>query len=488
VSNLRCRYPEHHKSDCGGGPVLLFVVLAAAAAAVVYAVGQLVAWVVAHLWWFAAPVLAAAVLLAGYNVVRVVQLPPGARRFWLFARWHRFGWHRLSRNLSLAGPDKHLGGLDSPRKPKVVYPRARFRADAHGWVVRVKLRPGVSRAEFEKNADHLANAWRAHRVGITQPGPNRLLVRAMRIDPLAVPLPADVLPPFDGRNLFLGADEWGQRRSASLANLSGSVVGGNPGRGKTVAASAMAVQFAPAPTQWYLLDGKGGGDWSGWSARAAAYAGDNLAAAVGVLEDAHARMVNRLATVQSDLGTRNAWSVGPTRDYPLIWVCVDECHTYLDLESAKAAGRDAERQVRACRMLLGQLLRKGRSVMVHTTLVAQKCTSSSIPTDLRDLAGLRVCFGVATLESGIAVLGEDLRQFESASPTLLQAEEHAGVATARLATGTDPYTRVRFPLVGEDQADAVARDTAHLSENTSRAEASRPGEVLTLTSPATPAP
>jgi hypothetical protein len=402
-------------------------------------------------------------------VVRFAMLPSSARRYWLPAQWHRFRWHRLARNLGLAYVDQHLGGLDSRRKPKVNYPRVRFMPDPFGWVVRTKLIPNVSRPQFEKAAEHLANSWSAHRVGIIQPEPGRLLVRAMRRDPLAEPLSSSVLPVFDGRRLVLGRDEWGQLRSASLANLSGSVIGGSPGRGKTLCASAIAAQFAPAQsTQWFVLDGKGGGDWSGWADRAIAYADDDLAAALGVLEDVHSRMVKRLKSVAADLGTRNAWSAGPTLHWPLLWVVVDECHQYLDIESAKAAGKDAERQVRQCRALLGQLLRKGRSVMVHTTLIAQKATSTSIPTDLRDLAGLRICFGVATLESGIAVLGEDLRRYESASPTLLQAEGYAGVATVRLQTGADPYTRIRVPLVDEDQADDIARSNAHLREKPRR--------------------
>jgi DNA segregation ATPase FtsK/SpoIIIE, S-DNA-T family len=404
------------------------------------------------------------------GTIRFAMLPRSARRYWPPAQWHRFRWHRLARNLGLAYQDQHLGGLDSRRKPKVVYPKVRFKPDPFGWVMRTKLIPNVSRPQFEKAAEHLANAWSCHRVGITQPEPGRLLVRAMRRDPLTEPLSASVLAPFDGSRLLLGRDEWGRLRTVSLANLSGSVVGGNPGRGKTQFACAIAAQFAPSSaTQWYVLDGKNGGDWSGWADRAIGYAGDDLADAVGLLEDAHSRMVKRLATVTTDLGTRNAWRVGPTAGYPLVWVAVDECSQYLDLEGAKPLGKDAERQVRQCRALLTQMLRKGRSVMFHVSLVAQKATSSSIPTDMRDLAGLRACFGVQTLESGIAVLGEDLRRYESASPTLLQGEEYAGVATVRLATGADPYTRIRVPFVDEDQADDVARKTAQLRERPKRA-------------------
>jgi S-DNA-T family DNA segregation ATPase FtsK/SpoIIIE len=428
------------------------------------------------LFWHPARQLALVVVLAvvglrlAVAIVRFAILPSSAYPHYLPARWHRFRWHRLARNLGLAYVDHHLGGLDSRRPPKVVYPKVRFLPDPFGWVVKTRLIPNVSRPEFEKAAEHLANAWSCHRVGVSQPEPGRLLVRAMRRDPLAEPLSSSVLPVFDGRRLTLGRDEWGQLRTVSLANLSGSVVGGSPGRGKTQFACAIAAQFAPSSaTQWYLLDGKGGGDWSGWADRAIAYAGDDVVAAAALLEDVHARMVRRLATVTTDLGTRNAWRIGPTAAYPLLWVAVDECHQFLDIESAKALGKDAERQVRTCRMLLGQLLRKGRSVMVHTTLVAQKATSTSIPTDLRDLAGLRVCFGVATTESGVAVLGEDLRRFDSVSPTLLQGEGYEGVATVRLSTGADPYTRLRVPYVDEDQADDVARKTAQLRERPKRA-------------------
>jgi hypothetical protein len=171
-------------------------------------------------------------------------------------------------------------------------------------------------------------------------------------------------------------------------------------------------------------------------------------------------MTGRLATLTDDLGTRNAWTRGPTEDYPLIWVVMDESSVYLDLERAKAYGKDAETQCRAIRALVMGLLQRGRKALFHTTLLAQKATSSSIPPDIRDLAQLRLCFGVATIESGIAVLGDDLREFKSLSPTGLQGDEHVGVATVRMKTGADPYTRLRVPFVDEDQADELARQVS----------------------------
>jgi DNA segregation ATPase FtsK/SpoIIIE, S-DNA-T family len=402
-------------------------------------------------------------------IVRFAMLPSSARRYWLPARWHRLRWHRLSRNLGLSYRDEHLGGLDSRRGPKVVYPKVRFLPDSFGWVVKTRLVPGVSRPEFERAAEHLANSWACHRVGVSQPAPGRLLVRAMRRDPLAEPLSSSVLPVFDGRRLTLGVDEWGTTRSVSLANLSGSVIGGSPGTGKSQCGASIAVQLAPVLNSvWYMLDGGGGADWECWAGRAVRFATDNLAEARDVLEDAHARMAKRLANLTADLGTRNAWSVGPSTDYPLVWVPIDESSVYLDLEAAKAIGKEAEAHVRAIRGLVVSMLRRGRKALFHVSLFAQKCSTTSIPPDLRDLAGLRLAFGCPTTENAVAVLGDDIRSYPTLSPVRLQGPEHIGICVARLATGSDVYTRLRIPYVTEDQADDVARQTARLSERPKR--------------------
>jgi DNA segregation ATPase FtsK/SpoIIIE, S-DNA-T family len=398
-------------------------------------------------------------------IARFAMLPRSARRYWLPVQWHRFRWHRVSRNLGLSYRDEHLGGLDSRRKPKVNYPRVRFVPDPFGWVMKTRLIPNVSRPEFEKAAEHLANSWACHRVGITQPQPGRLLVRAMRRDPLAEPLSSSVLPVFDGRRLVLGVDEWGTTRSVSLANLSGSVIGGSPGSGKSQWGASIAVQLAPVRNSvWYVLDGGGGADWECWAGRAVRFAADNLAEARDVLEDASACMVKRLANLSADLGTRNAWSVGPSADYPMVWVPIDESSVYLDLEAAKAIGKEAEVHVRAIRSLVVGMLRRGRKALFHVSLFAQKCSTTSIPPDLRDLAGLRLAFGCPTTENAVAVLGDDIRLYPTLSPVRLQGPEHAGVCVARLASGSDVYTRLRVPYVSEDQADEVARVHAHLGE------------------------
>jgi S-DNA-T family DNA segregation ATPase FtsK/SpoIIIE len=450
-----CRFPQHHASGAGGVPVVLVLAVLAAAVAAYWAVRLAVEFVVANAAWFIGVPAAAVIVMIFLTVVRLARgWRPVVSRYWLAARWHRFRWPRLARNLRLARADEHKPGT-------VNLPRARFRAGAHGWVTHVRLVDGVGRDHFEKNADLLADSWRCARVGISSPRPGRLQVRAMRRDPLTEPLDGGILRPFDGRRVVLGRDQWGAVRDADLANLSGSLIAGNPGRGKSESASSLAVQLVPSPlVETYILDGGGGLDWSLFDGRVHRYATE-LPDVLDALEDVNARMVMRRRTLLEDLGVRNAWHVGPSPGYPLIWVLVDEAQAFLDLSGAKGTPR--EKQVQACQGLVAELVRRGRAPMVHTTILTQKPTSTSLPTMIRDLCGLRWCFGVATLEAAIAALGDDIRPLESMHPTKLQSPDHVGIATALLTTGADTYTQLKFPRIGDElvrQAAAVIHPVA----------------------------
>ena len=119
---------------------------------------------------------------------------------------------------------------------KLRHPRARIRADAFGLVATVKTVPKVGRGDFEKHAEYIANAWRCHRVQVSQPRPGRLIVRGLRTDPLTLPFGADEMPPgviTSPLRVYLGRDEWAADRWLNLPGLTGITVGGLPGFGKT---------------------------------------------------------------------------------------------------------------------------------------------------------------------------------------------------------------------------------------------------------------
>jgi S-DNA-T family DNA segregation ATPase FtsK/SpoIIIE len=351
---------------------------------------------------------------------------------------------------------------------KIHYPRARrWRLTDYGWEVQVKTAPRTGRREVEKQATHIADYWRSVRVGVTQAAPGRLIVRALRTDPLAEPFGPDQCPPGTYTPhipdvLYVGRDDFGNDRYLPLRGLTGICVSGLPGYGKTSLISSWLCQLTATPAaQFSLLDGKDGGDQEPWHDRAWRYAGDQLAEALDVLEDQHAEMRRRLRTITELCGQRNAWNAGgPTEDLPLLVTVIDECQTYLDLAQHRG-DRALEGLARRCIALVGELIRKGRSVLCLTILATQKTTGDSIPTSLRDNSGLAVSFALKTTESSVAALGDAIREYPGYSPTLLR-ETPAGIGTAvaTLTTGTDPFTRLRVPLITEQWAAGRAAGTA----------------------------
>jgi hypothetical protein len=79
---------------------------------------------------------------------------------------------------------------------------------------------------------------RSVRVGVTQATPGRLIVRALRTDPLDEPFgpgrcPPGTYEPHQPTMLYVGRDDFGNDRYLPLRGLTGICVSGLPGYGKT---------------------------------------------------------------------------------------------------------------------------------------------------------------------------------------------------------------------------------------------------------------
>jgi hypothetical protein len=202
-------------------------------------------------------------------------------------------------------------GLESAeRTGKIHYPRARrWRLTDYGWQCVVKTAPRTGRKEVEKQAAHIADYWRAVRVGVTQAAPGQLIVRALRTDPLAVPFGPDQCPPgtyepHQPTVLYVGRDDFGNDRYLPLRGLTGICVSGLPGYGKTSLIASWLCQLTTTPAaQFALLDGKDGGDQEPWHGRAWRHAGDQLADALDVLEDQHPRCADACAMMSACAGS-----------------------------------------------------------------------------------------------------------------------------------------------------------------------------------------
>jgi DNA segregation ATPase FtsK/SpoIIIE, S-DNA-T family len=411
------------------------------------------------------------------------RAPREVKRNYPLAWKARIRWSWLTKSLGLVLADKHQTVIDrkviGPRlvsgervkkqKHRTRTPGVRIRPTAHGIEVRVKAIPTVGREQIEKAAPHLANYWRCERVSVSQPKPGRLIVRGLRFDPLHAPLslaesPSTVDDPW---RVWLGRDECGTDRYLDLRNVSGICVGGQPGGGKSQAITSWFTQLAPrAEVQFVTCDGKGADEFSDLAPRAWITAGDSMDGALDILEKLAGLMYGRLACVRDFTGGRkNIWTAGVSAEWPLIFTVLDETQTWFDLPAAKALGKDEEKAAARAIKLAGELVRKGRSVGMCTVVSTQKPTTDSLPSSVSSNCALSLAFSLKTLDAARATLGADIGNYPSVSPVTLSLPEHAGVCVATLKDGMIPFTRLRSPMVTEDQAAAAATASAHLRRN-----------------------
>jgi len=475
-------------------------------------------WNVGTHWGWTLAGLALALYLFGYPAWLVIRFTRASRRTkrHYFTAWYaRLRWRWLTRNLGLAIVDKDTkvsqrvsnvsGKAVQVSKPKTVvrYPKVKIRPDDYGLVVRVKPLPGVGKTQFEKQTEHLANAWKCHRVQVIDGRkPGRFIVRALRRDPLAEPLgmadaPAgvytsveapevttltttpvvEVQPTWAERRaarklprggdlsrVYWGRDEWGVHRYLAMANLAGITVGGLAGYGKTSLLASLLYQWAGSPAiQFALIDGKGGSDYEDLASRAWIYTGDDIDRALSAARALHAVMRYRTANVRRILGIKNAWDRGPSPEFPLVVIVWDECHTFFDMPPSGKVYEEQRAKIQELISICAQLVKKGRSVMMLNVFITQKQTGDAIPTAIRDNCAVGASFATRTKDAAVAGLGEGIRDYPGLCPTgLKERPTYQGVCTVALGDGTEDFTRTRVPFVTEDVLAQRGRATAHL--------------------------
>jgi DNA segregation ATPase FtsK/SpoIIIE, S-DNA-T family len=439
-------------------------------------------------WVLAAACLVVWLLL---ELVRFLEASPATRRnYWLRFQVRRT-WRRLTLNLDLAKIVKESTSISSrpslaplPRwlqttvgrahtRRKIRYPRMRVKADDYGVVLKVRTIPKVGRVELEKNAPYFADAWGCARVQVYQRTPGRLIVRGIRNDPLATPLPMWEVPkgvytephPF---RPYLGRDEWGTDRWLDLSGITGITVAGLPRYGKTRLILSLLMQWAGTrPVQLVILDGKGSGtevgaDYDEWVDRCWMSSGDDLNEAEKILGKLFDHMMERGRQIKPVLAVKNGWHVGPRDDWPLIITVVDECHTFFN---ERAAGGDRKRKEQYLRLqsLGGDLVKKAGSVMMITIYATQKQSGDAIPTAIRDNCTVGISFAVKNREVAVVGLGDGIRDYPSLCPsTIRERPTYIGVCVAALPDGREEFIRLRIPDVPDEVSIQHGARTAGL--------------------------
>jgi DNA segregation ATPase FtsK/SpoIIIE, S-DNA-T family len=262
---------------------------------------------------------------------------------------------------------------------------------------------------------------------------------------------------------WLGWAEDGSVVMIRTAEVSGMVVAGLAGFGKTMLVAHLLGQLAPSPAvQFVLIDGKGGPDYDRLFPRAWLSAKDDLDQVRDVLRQVHRLMVDRQASIAQVLGVTDAWHIGPSPSWPLVVVIVDEAHTFFHERKGTAPEVKAHNAVVAeLSRLVEELIRKGRNVAIQVLLLTQRATGDAIPTRIRDNCQVAISFATRTEDGAVAALGEEIRQHPDVSPVLLNDPAYVGVAVTSLP-GRSGFHRVRTPQVDHHQVAAIIRARARL--------------------------
>ena len=358
------------------------------------------------------------------------------------------------------------------------YPAAELAVDDQGVTATVSAIAGAGLADYQQAAGYLADTWGCMTVRAEQERPGLIRLRGLYYDPLLAPARIDLsgIAPASLNSWWLGWAEDASVVMVRTAEVSGVVVGGLAGFGKTMLVAHLLGQLAPSPAvQFVLIDGKGGPDYDRLMARAWLSAKDDLDQVREVLRQVHRLMLHRQGAIASVLGVTDAWHLGPSPSWPLVVVVIDEAHSFFHERKGTSPEVKAHNAaVAELSRLVEELVRKGRNVAIQVMLLTQRATGDAIPTRIRDNCQVAISFATRTVDGAVAALGEEIRQHPDVSPVQLNDPAYVGVAVTSLP-GRSGFQRVRTPQVDHHQVAAIIRATAGLRRD--------PAELLAAQAP-----
>jgi S-DNA-T family DNA segregation ATPase FtsK/SpoIIIE len=257
------------------------------------------------------------------------------------------------------------------------FPTAEFVADGQGVTATVAAIAGAGLVDYQRAASYLADTWGCVTVRAEQQGPGLIRLRGLHHDPLLAPARIDLsgMAPASLDSWWLGWAEDSQPVMIRLAEVSGIVVAGLAGFGKTMLVAHFLGQLAPSSAvQFVLVDGKGGPDYDRLFPRAWLSAKDDLDQVRDVLRQVHRLMLDRQGAIASVLGVTDAWHLGPTPSWPLVVVVIDEAHSFFHERKGTSPEVKAHNALVAeLSRLVEELVRKGRNVAIQVRVSVMPC-------------------------------------------------------------------------------------------------------------------
>jgi hypothetical protein len=296
-----------------------------------------------------------------------------------------------------------------PMRFRVFPSVGRVASASFGATVMVRGVDGQALGDWVRLAPALASALRVAAITVSEPRPGEFALALRTSDPLAAPLFLDgpVAAEADVWGLPLGIDETGHGVGLPLANVSGVLVGGTPGSGKSAWLGLALAGFAARDdAQIAIVDGRGGHDHDALAPRCWRYvAGDDahdLGVVLDVLRAARTLARERISNSVGLYRHHNLWSAGPSPRHPAVFLVIDEFQAYMPSQFTSKADKETAGEITS---IVTDLVKRGRSAGIVVFLATQRPTTDSIPSALRDNCGNRVCFSVMNRDSAEAVLG-----------------------------------------------------------------------------------
>lgn len=205
---------------------------------------------------------------------------------------------------------------------------------------------------------------------------------------------------------LLGIDSNGREVWIVWKNVSGMVVGGVSGSGKTASMLPVFRQFENN-AELYIFDGKAQRDLHPLRHIARVYdnSGD-IAAPLATLEMLEKLRVLRGDALYEKLAAANFWHLSSAQRRQLrmkpIFVILDEAQVWMKQSTNKDKAR-IQARILEC---VENLIRMGRSAGIVVIITTQRPSAVSIPTDVRDNAQLKLSFRVTNDTMTQMVLGD----------------------------------------------------------------------------------
>lgn len=261
----------------------------------------------------------------------------------------------------------------------------------------------------------------------------------------------------DTMTVYPYVDMDGKIGSLSFKEVSGMVIGGLPGSGKTAGMTSFMLPLALSEkVEMTVIDGKGGDDWDNFSEVADLIkyetnlidGTNNLEVVVNRLKSICADAENRKKVLKKITGKSNFWNSKPSRQLPFKVVVFDEVQTFLN-ETGRS--KEERESITLIHRLIAEIVTKYRSLGFCVIMATQKPSADNIPTDIRDNTSLRLSFRVATSTSEYATLGSG-DELGSVSATNI-SQNNKGVGVIADDKGNRKY--VRFGYMDEQEQEKL---------------------------------